>query len=101
METSAADGLAPTNGSVPATIIQEPTPRELKPVAATRGGPPPALVSAPNAGKLLLALRRRWFLALSVGLLCAPAVAAGVWFLRPITFTARTTLRVSSVPLKI
>jgi capsular exopolysaccharide synthesis family protein len=72
---------------------------------AAREGPfvpaglPPALRSAPNAAALLKALRRRWLLALTVGLVCAGAVAAVAWYvLPPPKHTARALLKVAAAP---
>src|SRR5437870_4446978 len=91
----AADGLPVANN--PQTLIeQDAFPREIKPRQLVHVTPPAALSATPNLAKLLVALRRRWLLAVSLGLLVAPAVAGAVWILRPITFTARTTLHVNS-----
>jgi capsular exopolysaccharide synthesis family protein len=67
-------------------------------VLATR---PEALSAKPNLMGLLVALRRRWLLAVSLGVLIAPAVAVTVWIMRPITFTARFTLYVKSSAPKV
>jgi succinoglycan biosynthesis transport protein ExoP len=45
---------------------------------------------------LLAAFRRRWFLALSLGLTGGAALAAALWFASPQSYTARTLLHVSS-----
>jgi capsular exopolysaccharide synthesis family protein len=45
---------------------------------------------------LLAALRRRWLLALSLGLLLGLPVAAGLWFFSSNAYTARTLLHVDS-----
>ncbi len=80
-------------------------PAEPKPAAnATKDLPaPPAVISsAPNFFKLLQALRRRWRLALGLGLAPALAAAAAVWFfLPPGAATARTLVRVASTQPKI
>jgi capsular exopolysaccharide synthesis family protein len=72
--------------------------REVKAHPAAHSAPPAALSTTPNIPGLLLALRRRWLLALSLGLLLAPPVAITVWIMRPITFAAFTTLRVMQNP---
>jgi succinoglycan biosynthesis transport protein ExoP len=62
-----------------------PAPPE-KPTHASAGrppAPPAALASAPNVVALLRALRRRWLLASSLGLVLGAAAAAAVWFLLP------------------
>jgi capsular polysaccharide biosynthesis protein len=50
---------------------------------------------APNALALLKALRRRWLLAATCGLLASILAAAGVWFGMPMKYTASTILHVS------
>ncbi len=77
----------------PDSAVRQTRPRPL--VVATR---PAALSAKPNLLGLLVALRRRWLLAVSLGLLLAPAAAGVVYMLRPITFTAKTTLHVDSSP---
>jgi len=74
-------------------------PREVSPAPA--GGhraPPAALSSAPNLLGLLQALRRRWVLAVGLGILVATAASSAMWVLRPVTFTARTMLHVAPTP---
>src|SRR5262249_12423516 len=82
----------------PAVIEPSPVPRDAKARPLTPLAPPAALSATPNLPGLLLALRRRWLLALTLGLLLSPAVAFVVWTLRPITFTARPRLHVKSSP---
>ncbi|HEY7159167.1 MAG TPA: Wzz/FepE/Etk N-terminal domain-containing protein, partial [Gemmataceae bacterium] len=50
---------------------------------------------APNALALLKALRRRWLLAATCGLLASALAAAAVWFGMPMKYTASTLLHVS------
>src|SRR5436305_13069782 len=63
---------------------------------AAHGLPQPAILSAsPNALSLLKALRRRWLLALSVGIVLGATAAAATWhFLPPTKHSARTLLRI-------
>jgi polysaccharide biosynthesis transport protein len=48
------------------------------------------------AGSLWLALRRRWLLALTIGLLLGSAAAATVWFLRPAKYTAFAFVKIDA-----
>jgi polysaccharide biosynthesis transport protein len=71
-------------------------------IPESRGGAlaptaPPGLTASPDAMSLLKALRRRWFLALCLGVLMAGATGALAWFLLPARYTAFSLLRVSSV----
>src|SRR5262249_20570007 len=96
MRTPGADESPALNGSP-----EPPTTRALVPLGAPPRPvaplpPPAALSAAPNLVGLLLALRRRWLLALSLALLCGAVAAVAVWFLRPVTFTARTLLHIKS-----
>jgi capsular exopolysaccharide synthesis family protein len=68
-------------------------------------GYPPVTTFGPDAGKamdpitLLMALRRRWFLALFLGLLCAAVAAATTWHVWPPNLpAAQATLFVNSEP---
>jgi capsular exopolysaccharide synthesis family protein len=55
----------------------------------------PALQSVPNVKALVTALRRRWALAVSLGLVLAALAATAVWFVVPARkYTARTLLHV-------
>jgi capsular exopolysaccharide synthesis family protein len=56
---------------------------------------------APNALALLKALRRRWLLAATCGLLASTLAAAGVWFGMPMKYTASTIFHVSVQEPKI
>jgi len=97
MNNPAAAGAAATPAH-PAKPLLAPTIGALQ----VRGKTAPAvLTTAPNLVGLLLALRRRWMLALLLGLV-GSALAAGVtWFVQKTTFTARTLLHVSSSPYQI
>jgi succinoglycan biosynthesis transport protein ExoP len=59
---------------------------------------PPALAGGPDLPGLLRALKRRWFLALSLGSVCAAAVAAAVYCLMPPKYTAFTQIHLDSIP---
>jgi capsular exopolysaccharide synthesis family protein len=56
--------------------------------------PPPA--EAPDALTLLKALKRRWLLALSLGIVCAGGAAAAAWFLLAPMFTAAALVYVKA-----
>jgi hypothetical protein len=101
MRIPGADEAAATNGTPQPTNADGPIPREAKSRPAVHAAPPVALTSTPNVAGLLLALRRRWLLALSLGLVCAVVTAIVVWIVRPITFTARTLLHVASIQPRI
>src|SRR5262245_60474695 len=67
------------------------TSTHLKPV-------PKTLSSSPDARSLFKALRRRWLMALAVGLVFAAAAGVGTWyFLPPSKYTARTLMRIPAV----
>jgi succinoglycan biosynthesis transport protein ExoP len=59
--------------------------------------PPTVLSSSPTAATIFAAFRRRWFLAISLGLLVGACVAVVLWLVTPQTYTARAFLRVQSV----
>src|SRR5438874_13695687 len=94
MQLPDADGMPAGQEDPQAPVEQFPVPRVLKPRAGGHATPPAALSKTPTLAGLLLALRRRWLLAVSLGILLAPAAAAGVWIMRPITSSARTLLHV-------
>lgn len=71
-------------------VVQDAAPRRLS-----------LLESAPDANGLLRAFRRRWLLALTVGILLGAAGASSGWFMVPPKFTAFAVLRVSSGDLSI
>jgi uncharacterized protein involved in exopolysaccharide biosynthesis len=76
-----------TAASAPATVPPASTARKSNP--------------APNALALLKALRRRWLLAATCGLLASTLAAAGVWFGMPMKYTASTILHVSMKEPKV
>jgi capsular exopolysaccharide synthesis family protein len=55
----------------------------------------PALPSTPDAHTLLKALKRRWLLALTVGLLCAAGAGAAAWLFLPAKSTVFALVLVS------
>jgi polysaccharide biosynthesis transport protein len=57
---------------------------------------PAVLTNTPNVVGILQALRRRWALALTLGLLGASVAASAVWMSQKALFTARTLLLVHS-----
>ena len=81
------------SGASGAGRVPEPAPQPAR---------PPALSATPDVGALLRALRRRWALALVVGLLTATLAGAGAWLVVPAAqYTARSTLHVSMHPPKV
>lgn len=58
-------------------------------------GTPPAVAAAPDLPALLRALKRRWLLALFLGLLVAGGVAAALMYLMPTKYVAYATLQVA------
>lgn len=75
--------LAPVNRGMPATIAG--TPAQLQ------------FSGAPDALSLLKALRRRWVLALGLGIVCAAVVGYATWLVAPPSkYTVRAMFRVSS-----
>src|SRR5262245_19924877 len=69
-KTTEAGGHAGGNGSLPVVV----PPGQVQ---------PPPLSSTPNAPALLRALRRRWLLAATLGVLAGAAIGAAVWFFLP------------------
>jgi capsular exopolysaccharide synthesis family protein len=57
---------------------------------------PPGLAAAPDTRALLKALARRWFLALSLGLVCAAGAALAAWSLLSPRYTAFAEVRVAA-----
>jgi capsular exopolysaccharide synthesis family protein len=57
---------------------------------------PPLPATALDMGGLLAALRRRWLLATSLGVVLAAASAATAWFVQPPKYTVQTTLHIAS-----
>jgi succinoglycan biosynthesis transport protein ExoP len=56
---------------------------------------PPAVTGSPDMKALLAALRRRWLLALCLGLVTAGVVGATAWLLIPTKYVAYATLQVA------
>ncbi len=74
--------------------------------AIVRTGPAPSgqapASGVPNAVELLKALRRRWLLATTLGLLCAGAAGVALWsIVPPAEYRAQTRLNVASTPPRI
>jgi capsular exopolysaccharide synthesis family protein len=101
MEIPGSQNRPAGKDSPQALIVQDGVARPANGRSMTVPARPAALSAQPNVAGLLIALRRRWLLATFLGLLVAPAAAAAVWVMRPITFTAKTTLHVKSTPDKI
>src|SRR5579859_3077931 len=87
---SSAD--APVALSRTAPIIE---PRRIIPVTLPPS-PPPGLSAAPDAMALVKALKRRWFLALSLGCLAAGLAAVAAWYVVPPKFLAVTMIQIDS-----
>ncbi|MBY0528428.1 MAG: polysaccharide biosynthesis tyrosine autokinase [Gemmataceae bacterium] len=69
-------------------------------MATWRNGPPalpPALAGGPDLPGMLRALRRRWFLALTLGLLCAGGALAAAYFGLTPRYTAFAQLYLKSI----
>jgi len=67
-------------------------------------GPPPRpeiLSAKPNPLELLHAVRRRWPLAVGLGVLIATLAGAAVWYLIPVKYEAFALLKVSGKPPQI
>src|SRR3954469_20769937 len=82
-----------------------PTPLRHPPVEVETLALPPrstAVSAPPDALGLLKALRRRWALALGLGLLLAALIGPAAWFLTPpAKYTASSTLYVAMNPKRI
>jgi capsular exopolysaccharide synthesis family protein len=59
---------------------------------------PPALGSGPDATTLLKGLRRRWYVAVALGVLLSGAVSAAVWYLLEPKYTAVAQVHIDPVP---
>jgi capsular exopolysaccharide synthesis family protein len=80
-------------------LMHSAAPADLVPPPAAIPAPvPPARKSnpAPNALALLKALRRRWLLATTCGVLVAALAGAAAWFGMPVKYTASALLHVAS-----
>ncbi len=67
-------------------------------------GPPPRpeiLSAKPNIVELMHAFRRRWLLAVGLGLALGTAVAVAVWFVLPVKYEAFALLKVEGKPPQI
>jgi hypothetical protein len=76
----------------------------VRPASANNGSRPPLLqpyppaTSSPDSKAVLSALRRKWFLALSLGLIFGFCGGLTAWFLVPAPYTAYRELHIKSVP---
>lgn len=83
------------------------SPQPLRPspaamIAHAHRPQPTALSATPDALSLLRALRRRWVLAVGLGLLLAGTVGPAVWYLVPrAKYSATATLRIATNPKRI
>ena len=91
-----ANGSANGTALVPVEVAYRRRPALINPPVL-----PPVLSAKPDSASLLRALKRRWLLAATLGLLAAAAAAALVWFLAPVTYTAQTFLVLSHKGSKI
>ncbi len=66
--------------------------------AEAPAGLPPGLSAGPGVGTMVHAVRRRWLLMLTVGLLSAGLVGAATWFLVPRKYTAESLLEFDRPP---
>jgi capsular exopolysaccharide synthesis family protein len=88
-----SQGAAGANPRLPVPAGEAPAPDRSQALA------PATLARAPNLPGLLVALQRRWLLALTVGIPCGLAAAAAAWFLIPTAkYTVRAMVHISSVP---
>src|SRR5579862_5801259 len=85
----AAGGSAPAAGPPKTFHLPPPGALHVRPRVA-----PTVLTNAPTLLGLFQALRRRWLVALTLGLFCAAVVAGGVWVFQKTTYTARTLVHV-------
>src|SRR5262245_3933738 len=63
----------------------------------TETSPPSVLTAPPTPLSLLVALRRRWFVALILGLIAGAAAAAAAWYVSPISWRANTRLQIMTI----
>ena len=85
---------------------QVPVNHSLAPAGNSAYGPavamnplPPALAATPDMKSLLRALKRRWLLATTLGLLAAAMASATVWYLMPKKWTADNLMTLNSTQL--
>ena len=97
----------PNSNSYP-PLATQPTPEHdgtlspRRPAGLTVPRPPALVTKPPDALELLKALRRRWPLALALGLLCGGLAAAAAWFVVPTAkYETRAMLSVSQTPPRI
>jgi succinoglycan biosynthesis transport protein ExoP len=80
---------------LPLQPVSTPLRRHSAPAALASAGPP-ALNNTPDALSLLRALKRRWVLAFSLGIVLAGFAGAAAYFALPAKFTAFAIMQVSS-----
>jgi len=78
-------------------VAQTLAPVLATPRQATLAARPAHRGSFPSAAELFQAFRRRWPLALLVGLLIGGTLGVATWFLKPATYTAAALIRVASI----
>src|SRR5689334_3557559 len=92
----------PPQPEAPARAPAAPTPPVLPSPTAAPSVPPAILSGRPNVWHLLGAFRRRWRLAVSLGLLVGAMAAVVTYFLAsPSSYTATSLLRVDSTKPQI
>jgi capsular exopolysaccharide synthesis family protein len=95
-------GLPDPSSDVSPTGRREPAPvaGRIEPPGLARAAtaPPPALSATPDIGTLLQALRRRWALAVLLGVPLAAATALAAWFLLIPKYTAQARIQVAYTP---
>ena len=97
---SASEMDSPKNQSNGGGLVPYPAIREMDP-RIPGGLTYPTADSSIDRKALLNALRRRWFLALSLGLIFGTAGAFGAWLWVPAPYTAYTELLIKSVPERV
>ena len=75
---------------MPVTLVENDEMVEVK------AEPPMVLSSSPTPFGLLVALRRRWLLALTLGLLFGAGGTAAIWYFQPISWSVRTVMHISA-----
>ncbi len=92
---STVESYGPVNGVVAPGQAGQPAPAlvTLQPVAMPQQEQPQQ--ASIRMGALLSAFRRRWFVAICLGLIASVAAATGVWFSVPDTYTAFAEMMVT------
>ena len=87
--------------NAPVVPLPEPAPRAAEFPLGERPAAPPALSSGPDGLALLRAFRRRWLLALTLGVLAAAGAGAAVYFLLPASYQVSAQIQVASTAQSI